>query len=69
MMRIYLSYNSMPELKGVPVQERRKVVKRAATTLAGTASGPRQFRVAVAWLVLVAASAMCMGSYSSLTPW
>ena len=31
--------------------------------------GRCQFRLAIAWLVLVAASGTYIGSYSSLTPW
>lgn len=68
-MRIYFSYNSIPELKTVPKKERRKVLQRAATALAGAASGRSQFRLAIPWLVLVVTSGTYIGSYSSLASW
>lgn len=55
-MRIYLSYGSIPELESVPQAQRRQVVRAAASALAGTAEGRRQFRLFCGWCFFAAAS-------------
>ena len=55
-MRIHLSYNSIPEFESVPRAQRRKVVRAAASALAGTEEGRRQFRLFCAWCLFAAVS-------------
>ncbi|QCP52454.1 hypothetical protein FAZ95_25125 [Trinickia violacea] len=56
MARIYVSYDSIPELTSLPQATRRAVVRSAASALAGSAEGRSQFRLQVGWLVFVAVS-------------
>jgi hypothetical protein len=56
MMHIYFSYNSVPELASVPCAQRKVVIRKAASALAGTAEGRSQFRPFLGWLFLAAAS-------------
>lgn len=56
MVRIYVSYNSIPELISVPRARRRAVVQTAASALAGSAEGRSQFRLQVGCLVFNAVS-------------
>ena len=67
-MRLYLSYKSIPELKAVPRHEQRRVIQRAVA-LASAASGRRQYRLTIAWVAIVIAAAIFIGSHSAPDPW
>jgi hypothetical protein len=55
-MHIYFSYNWVPELASVPYAQRKVVIRKAASALAGTAEGRSLFRLFLGWLFLAAAS-------------